>query len=268
MTAPPILSEQQGHVLTLMLNRPERRNPITDVTLVDALVSALETADADLNVRVVILTGAGSAFCSGGDLRQMQAGAGGLVGDTPEQTRLNYQQGIQRIPRAIEALGVPVIAAVNGAAVGAGCDLACMCDVRIASEKARFAESFVSLGLIPGDGGTWLLPRIVGFSQATEMALTGEMIDAKQALSMGLVSRVVSPETLLETCHGVADKIIRHPPQAVRMTRRMLRQSCNLTLDDTLEMAGRNQGVAHETRDHQEAVAAFLEKRDPVFSGQ
>ena len=121
----------------------------------------------------------------------MQPGPDSLIGDSPEATRDNYRQGIQRIPLAMEALGVPVIAAINGAAIGAGCDLTCMCDIRIASHEARFAESFVKLGLIPGDGGAWLLPRIVGFSRATEMALTGEMIDAETALQWGLVSRVV-----------------------------------------------------------------------------
>ena len=148
-----ILTTQDGPIRTLTLNRPERRNPITDLAMVDALVGALQEADADGSVRAVILTGAGRAFCSGGDLRQMQPGPYSLIGDSPEATRDNYRQGIQRIPLAMEALGVPVIAAINGAAIGAGCDLTCMCDIRIASHEARFAESFVKLGLIPGDGG-------------------------------------------------------------------------------------------------------------------
>ena len=147
-----ILTDQQGPVLTLTLNRPEWRNLITDLAMVDAIIAALEAAEADSSVRVVILTGAGRAFCSGGDLRQMQPGPGSLIGATAEETQANYRNGIQRIPRAMESLGVPVIAAVNGAAIGAGCDLTCMCDIRIASTEARFAESFVKLGLIPGDG--------------------------------------------------------------------------------------------------------------------
>ena len=263
-----ILTDQQGAVLTLTLNRPERRNPITDLTMVDAIIAALEAAEADSTVRAVILTGAGKAFCSGGDLRQMQPGPDSLIGATPEETQANYRNGIQRIPRAMESLGVPVIAAVNGAAIGAGCDLTCMCDIRIASTEARFAESFVKLGLIPGDGGAWLLPRIVGFSRATEMALTGDVIDAATALEWGLVSRVVAPEDLLPTCHQMAERIAANPPGAVSMAKRMLRRACTETLDQALDTAGANQGLAHQSRDHAEAVAAFLEKRRPQFTGE
>jgi len=262
-----ILTEQDGAILTLTLNRPERRNPITDLVMVDALVDALEAADADPAVRVVILTGAGKAFCSGGDLRQMQAGPESLIGDTPEATADNYRKGIQRIPLAIEALRVPVIAAVNGAAIGAGCDLTCMCDLRVASTSAVFAESFVKLGLIPGDGGAWLLPRIVGFSRAAEMALTGDKIDAETALAWGLVSRVVTPEELLPTCHALAQRIAANPPGAVGLARKMLRQACDQTLVEALNSAASNQGSAHQSRDHREAVEAFLEKRTPHFTG-
>jgi enoyl-CoA hydratase/carnithine racemase len=263
-----ILTDQQGPVLTLTLNRPDRRNPITDLAMVDAIVAALEAAETDSTVRVVILTGAGKAFCSGGDLRQMQPGPDSLIGATAEETQANYRNGIQRIPRAMESLGVPVIAAVNGAAIGAGCDLTCMCDIRIASTEARFAESFVKLGLIPGDGGAWLLPRIVGFSRATEMALTGDVIDAATALDWGLVSRVVAPEDLLPTCHQMAERIAANPPGAVSMAKRMLRKACTETLDQALDTAGANQGLAHQSRDHAEAVAAFLEKRKPQFTGE
>ena len=263
-----ILTDQQGPVLTLTLNRPERRNPITDLAMVDAIIDALEAAEADSSVRVVILTGAGKAFCSGGDLRQMQPGPDSLIGATAEETQANYRNGIQRIPRAMESLGVPVIAAVNGAAIGAGCDLTCMCDIRIASTEACFAESFVKLGLIPGDGGAWLLPRIVGFSRATEMALTGDVIDATTALDWGLVSRVVAPEDLLPTCHQMAERIAANPPVAVSMAKRMLRKACTETLDQALDTAGANQGLAHQSRDHAEAVAAFLAKRKPQFTGK
>ncbi len=263
-----ILMTQDGAIRTLTLNRPERRNPITDLVMVDALVSALQDADEDPSVRVVILTGAGPAFCSGGDLRQMRPGPDSLIGDSPDVTRDNYRNGIQRIPLAMERLATPVVAAVNGAAIGAGCDLTCMCDIRIASTEARFAESFVKLGLIPGDGGAWLLPRIIGFSRATEMALTGEVIDADTALAWGLVSRVVAPEDLLPTCHAVALKIAANPPAAVGMARRMLRQACDQSLAAALDTAASQQGLAHQTQDHREAVAAFLEKREPRFTGE
>ena len=145
-----VLQERTASILTLTLNLPEKRNPISDPLMVEALVSALQTADGDLNVRNVILTGAGSAFSSGGDLKKMGPGKG-LSDALPAQTRRNYKAGIQRLPLLFQALEVPVIAAINGPAIGAGCDLACMCDVRIAAESARFAESFVKLGIVPGD---------------------------------------------------------------------------------------------------------------------
>ncbi len=263
-----ILTTQDGSIRTLTLNRPERRNPITDLAMVEALVCALQSADADPSVRVIILTGAGRAFCSGGDLRQMQPGPNSLIGASPEATRDNYRNGIQRIPLAMEGLGVPVIAAINGAAIGAGCDLTCMCDIRIASTEARFAESFVKLGLIPGDGGAWLLPRIVGFSRATEMALTGDPIDADTALQWGLVSRVVAAEDLLPTCHSIAMKIAANPPEAVSRAKGMLRKACDQSLAEALDTAAVQQGYAHQTRDHREAVAAFLDKRTPHFTGE
>ena len=167
---------QDGAVVTVTLNRPELRNPISDADMVDALVAALETLNADMTVRVAVLTGAGSAFSSGGNLRQMGAAA---ADRSPVDTRRYYETGIQRIPRAFETLEVPIIAAVNGPAIGAGCDLACMCDMRIAGESARFAESFVKVGIVPGDGGAWLLQRVVGYSKACEMTFTGDPLDQK-----------------------------------------------------------------------------------------
>lgn len=185
-----VLYEQDGGIVTLTLNRPETRNPISERDVVDGLVAALGRLGADPSVRVAILTGAGSAFSSGGDLRAMQDALDARARD-PHATIAYYTQGIQRIPLAFEALDVPVIAAVNGPAIGAGTDLACLCDLRIAADTARFAESFVKIGIIPGDGGAWLLPRIVGWSKACEMALTGDAISAAEALACGLVSQVV-----------------------------------------------------------------------------
>lgn len=268
MSSSPLLTAMDGPVLTVTLNRPEKRNPISDQDMVDALVAAMQAADADTGVRVVILTGAGSAFSSGGDLSKMKAGVGGLRARVPVQTRRNYKTGIQRLPLVFQALEVPVIAAVNGPAIGAGCDLACMCDVRIAGQSARFAESFVKLGIIPGDGGAWLLPRVVGFARATELALTGDTIDAQTALEYGLVSRVVPDDELMTTAHAVAGKIAANPPHAVRMTKRLLREAQVNTLTNILELSAAMQALAHETADHEEAVSAFLEKRTPGFRGE
>lgn len=261
-----VLAERDGAVLTLTLNEPERRNPISDLPMIDALVAALQSADADVGVRVVILTGAGTAFSSGGDLKKMVVGAG-MRDALPALTRPNYKHGIQRLPLLFQALDVPVVAAVNGPAIGAGCDLACLCDVRIAGDSARFAESFVKVGLIPGDGGAWLLPRIVGFSKASELALTGETIDAQAALACGLVSRVVPDAELMAAAREVADKIAANPPHAVRMTKRLLREGQTTSLQTLLEMSAAMQALAHATADHEEAIAAFAARRSPNFSG-
>ncbi len=252
-------TEAQGPIAILTLNQPERRNPISNLGMVEALVSALEKADRDPALRVAILTGAGSAFSAGGDLQQLTAGhEDSLIGCDPGDTPMNYRQGIQRIPRCIEALGIPVIAAVNGPAVGAGCDLACACDIRLGSDRAMFSESFVALGLIPGDGGSWLLPRIVGFSRATQMALTAERIDAHTALSIGLLSEVTSTERLLPRALELAQMIAEHPREAVRATRQLLRRSCQLTLDETLVLAAAEQALAHEREEHRSALAHWM----------
>ncbi|MGB1140014.1 MAG: crotonase/enoyl-CoA hydratase family protein [Halioglobus sp.] len=266
MSKEPVSVSRDDNVVTVVLELPERRNPISDPVMVDALEEALRAADADPGVRAVILTGAGSAFSSGGDLSTMRPGAGGLRDHAPVGTRRNYKQGIQRLPLLLEALEVPVIAAINGPAIGAGCDLACMCDIRIAARSARFAESFVKVGLIPGDGGAWLLPRIVGFSRATEMALTGDIIDADTALAYGLVSQVVPDDELLSAAGNIAAKIAANPAHAVRLTRRLLREAHVSTLPATLELSAAMQALMHETRDHAEAIDAFEQKRKPDFS--
>lgn len=259
--------EVENHIATLTLNDPETRNPISDLPMVEAIIDRLERLNDDLDIRVAILTGAGSAFSSGGNLKKMGE-AGGLNDPLPAQTRRNYKQGIQRLPLAFESLEVPIIAAVNGPAIGAGCDLTCMCDIRIASEKAVFAESFVKVGIIPGDGGAWLLPRAVGFSKACEMAFTGDAIKAEEALACGLVSRVVPHDDLMAEARNLAERIARNPPHVLRMTKRLIRAGQTNTLNTILEMSAAMQATAHATEDHKEAVSALLEKRDPVFTGQ
>lgn len=254
-------------IATITLNRPEMRNPISGDDVVSALCDTLTAMEANPKVRVAILTGAGKAFSSGGDINAMKPGGGGLNAGLPAGTRGNYKRGIQRIPLAFAALEVPVIAAVNGPAIGAGLDLACMCDLRLAGESAKFAESFVKLGIIPGDGGAWLLQRVVGFSKAAEMSLTGDMLDAAEALACGLVSRVVPDTDLLSEAHKLAAKIAANPPHAVRMTKRLLWEARRSDLATVLEMSAAMQAVAHATSDHEEAVNAFLEKRKPVFKG-
>lgn len=261
----PILLERHGHVAVLTINRPGTRNALSGEDMFAAFESRFAELNADQGVRAAILTGSGTAFCSGGNVAEMRDKTG-MFGGGPEEITEGYRLGIQRIPRAFQALEVPIIAAVNGPAMGAGCDLASMCDIRIASSSARFAESFVKLGIIPGDGGCWLLPRVVGQSRAAELALTGDTISADEALRIGLVSRVVAPEELMPAALELAGRIAANPPQVLRWTKQLLRQAQAQTLDQALTEAGRVQGLAHQTADHHEAVNAFFEKRKPVFS--
>lgn len=256
----PVLLTRDGAVATITLNLAAKRNPVSDQATIEGLVDALSRIGADREVRAAILTGAGSSFSSGGDLTTLGQ-AGGLGGGPPADTPAQYKQGIQRVPLAFEALEVPIIAAVNGPAVGAGCDLACMCDIRIAAESARFAESFVKLGLIPGDGGAWLLPRVVGFSKACEMAFTGDPIDAREALACGLVSRVVPDGELMTAARALADRIAANPGDALRMTKRLLVRARGMRLDEALELSAAMQALAHTTPEHREAVATFAARR-------
>ncbi|MDF1485629.1 crotonase/enoyl-CoA hydratase family protein [Ramlibacter sp. H39-3-26] len=260
-----LICEQRGHVVTLTLNQPEKRNPLTGNTAVPELLAAIDRIAADASVRAVVITGAGPAFSSGGDIKAMQHQSSGAVSGL--QIRQDYRAGIQRLPLALFNLEVPVIAAVNGPAIGAGLDVACMCDIRIASEQAKFAESFVKVGIIPGDGGAWLLPRIIGLSRAAELSFTGQTIDAQTALAWNLVSRVVPHAELLPAAYELAERIAVNPPHAVRLTKRLLREALHTRLDTLLELSATFQALSHQTADHREAVAAFLEKRPPQFNG-
>jgi enoyl-CoA hydratase/carnithine racemase len=255
-----LIYEQAGPVVTLTLNRPETRNALTGPAEWDAVVAACDRVQQDDSVKAVILTGAGSAFCAGGNVKDFRDRQG-LAAGTPADVRENYRRGIQKIPLAFQRLDVPTIAAVNGPAIGAGCDLACMCDIRIASDNARFAESFVKLGLIPGDGGAWLLQRVVGYSKAAEMAFTGDLLDAKEAERIGLVSRVVPAEDLLAEARKLAERIAANPGQALRMTKRLLREAQTSRLDTLLELAAAYQALTHHSAEHAEAVNAFLNSK-------
>jgi enoyl-CoA hydratase/carnithine racemase len=261
---PFLKTARDGAVLTLTMSQPETRNALTGNTAVDEFVQACAEIRQDRGVRVVILTGEGPVFSSGGNVKDMQRFFQQQI--APEAIREEYRNGIQRLPRALYNLDVPVIAAVNGPAVGAGLDLTCMCDIRIASEKATFAESFVRVGIVPGDGGAWLLPRAVGRAKAAEMAFTGEAISAQEALECGLVSRVVAPEALMETATGIARKIAANPGGVLRMTKRLLREGESASLDSLLEISASYQAIAHMEPDHHEAVRAFVEKRAAKFS--
>jgi enoyl-CoA hydratase/carnithine racemase len=257
-----LLYEQTGAIVTLTMNSPETRNVLTGNQAPQEFVDACARITADASVRAVILTGAGTAFSAGGNLKHMQ----GMFDLSPGELREWYRQGIQRLANAFYNLEVPTIAAVNGPAIGAGCDLTTMCDIRIASENAAFAESFVKVGLIPGDGGAWLLPRVVGMSKAAEMSFTGDTLTAAEALACGLVSRVVPADQLMPQARALAERIAANPGGALRMAKRLLREGQHLRLDGMLEMASSLQAIAHKTPYHVEAVNAFVEKRKPDFS--
>ncbi|QZH62928.1 enoyl-CoA hydratase/isomerase family protein [Mycolicibacterium farcinogenes] len=254
---PPVLVTRNDGVEIWTLNRADRRNPISDDAMVTALVAEIDRVGLDFETGAVVLTGAGSAFSAGGDVKAMAAGKG-LFGQPAARQRTGYEMGIQRLTRAVVACDVPIVAAVNGPAIGAGCDLALMCDVRIASEKASFAESFVRLGLIPGDGGAWLLPRVVGHARASVLALTGRRISAVTALEWGLVYDVVAPEELIATATELAAEIAAQPRDAVRMTKALLRRAPDIGLDATLEMSAAMQPLCHTTEEHRNAVANLL----------
>jgi enoyl-CoA hydratase/carnithine racemase len=255
---------RDGAVLILTMNQPETRNALTGNTAVEEFVQVCAEIQADRSVRVVILTGAGPVFSSGGNVKDMQRYFQQQL--SPDTIREGYRKGIQQLPKALYHLDVPLVAAVNGPAVGAGLDLACMCDIRIASERATFAESFVRVGIIPGDGGAWLLPRAVGMSKASEMAFTGDALTAQEALACGLVSRVVVPEQLMEAAMTLARKIASNPAGVLRMTKRLLREGERNSLESLLEISASYQAIAHMEPDHHEAVRAFVEKRAPKFS--
>ena len=252
--------EQNGGIVTLTLNKPEERNALSTPAQWAEVVAACERVRADLSVKAVVLTGAGSAFCAGGNVKDMRDKKG-IAGGSAREIADGYRAGIQRIPLALYNLEVPTIAAVNGPAIGAGCDMACMCDIRIASSKAKFAESFVKLGIIPGDGGAWLLPRTVGMSKAAELTFTGDTIGADEALECGLVSLVVAPEELMAAAMALAERIAANPGPALRMAKRLLREGQHVRLDTLLEMSAAFQAIAHHTPEHDAALAAFLEKK-------
>jgi enoyl-CoA hydratase/carnithine racemase len=260
-----LVFEQDGPIVTLTMNAPEKRNALSiEGGSTDAFVQACARIAAEPDVRAVILTGAGSAFSAGGDLKSMRE----RYGMPPAEIREGYRRGIQKIPLALYELDVPTIAAVNGPAIGAGLDLACMCDIRIGAQSSSYAESFVGVGIVPGDGGAWLLPRAVGQSMAAEMSFTGDRLDAAAALSCGLISRIVPDAGLMDAARALAARIARNPPQALRMTKRLLREGQHMRLSSLLELSAAYQALAHTTADHQEALDAWFEKRKPEFQGR
>lgn len=255
-----------GPVARITLDRPTARNAYSEA-MVDGLVRAIDLAERDDGVRCIVLTGEGPAFSAGGDLKRMLQKEGMFAGG-PADLRRRYVDGIQRIPRRLTLAEKPVVAAINGPAIGAGLDLACMCDLRLAARGAQFGSTFVKVGLVPGDGGAYFLARAVGFSRALELMLTGRLVDADEAERIGLVHRVVAPDELLSAAHALARELAALPAVAVRLTKRAAYRSYDLDVDAALEVAAAYQGISQNTADHREAVAAMLERRPPRFTGE
>ena len=260
MTYREISFEQRGTIAILTLNRPEVRNTITEPAMIAEILDACRRVQADETLSVMILTGAGSAFSAGGNVKDMYNKQGMFAGD-PAQIRNNYRQGIQQIPLAFQRLDVPTIAAVNGPAIGAGCDLTCMCDIRLASDQARFGETFVSVGLIPGDGGAYFLPRVIGYAKALELAFTCRVIDAAEALRIGLVSEVVPHERLLERSLELAAEIAKQPARILRLAKRLFSLAQGKSLEETLEISAAFQALCHHSPEHMQALEAFFARQ-------
>ena len=257
-----LLYEVKDHIATITLNRPDKLNAFTG-PMIDAWAGALGEAQADDHVHVVIVTGAGRAFCAGGDVGRMGEGA-----PSPLEHKNQLWENIHRVPRQLEQMDKPVLAMVNGLAVGAGMGMCLMCDVRVASAEARFSTGYVKVGLVPGDGDTYFLPRLVGTAKALELLWTADFIDAQEALRLGIVNRVVPAAELHEVTHTLARQIADGPQVPIRMIKRLVYQSLRLDLRTHLDLVSSHMAIARETRDHAEGVAAFKEKRPPRFQGR
>jgi len=263
-----IIYEKADYIATITLNRPERMNAFTP-QMIDEWYQALLDAHTDPDVRVVILTGAGRGFCAGADVSGR-----GPIGNLMQRDRTlvenrNFlRDGVQRIPRLASIMEKPYIAAVNGAAAGAGMDMASMCDIRFAADSARMGMTYVRMGIIPGDGGAYYLPRIVGMAKALDLIWTGRMIDAQEALQIGYVSAVVPADQLMQYTLDYARKLAKGPAVAIQQAKRLAYRSQDVTLDAALDLASQAMFIAQSTEDAIEGPRSFAEKREPEFKGR
>lgn len=263
-----LLFEKNGHIVTLTMNRPDDRNPLGMDGDGDNFAAAAARINEDSDVRCVILTGAGKAFSAGGNLKAMRDREGTFGASPLEMRDKAYRNNIHRIVRSLWNIEVPAIGAINGPAIGLGNDVGCTCDIRIAADTAKFGATFLKIGLIPGDGGSWLLPRVIGWSNAARLFFTGDVIDPETARSWGLVSDVVPAAALMEEANKLAERICQQPPHSLRMTKRMMRDGMTASFDTIMEMSAAMQVIVQNTEDHKEAVNAFFEKRAPEFKGR
>ncbi|MFZ2949899.1 MAG: enoyl-CoA hydratase-related protein [Desulfuromonadaceae bacterium] len=257
----------ENRIALLTFQRDDVRNALTGTALIEDIVRAAHWVNGNDDVSVLVITGAGSAFSSGGNVKEMKDQSG-TFGGSPAEIQNKYRRGIQQIPLVLSKVEVPVIAAVNGAAIGAGFDLVNMCDIRIASTKAQVGETFINLGITPGDGGAWFMQRLIGYQRAAELTFTGRVIKAAEALEYGIFLEVVEPEALLPRALELAGQIAAKPPVTLRLTKRMMKLAQRSDLPDFLDLCASFQALAHHTSDQMEAVDAFLEKREPRYQGR
>lgn len=244
-------------VAVLLLDRDDVRNALTGTHLMDDIIRVCQWINRTPDVGALVISGVGKAFSAGGNIKDMQQRKGMFAGDGL-QLQDSYRHGIQTMTTHVYRLEVPVIAAVNGAAVGAGMDLSCMCDIRIGSQYARFGETFVNLGIIPGDGGAWFLPKLVGPQRAAELTFSGRLINAEQALDYGLLLQITPSEELLDTAVAMAKTFASKPRHALRISKRLLQAGQRLPLQDFLDYCASQQSLCHGSDQHLEALAAML----------
>lgn len=249
----------KDNIATLMFTRHDVRNALTGTAIADDIVAVVNWVNHQTDIAVLVITGEGSAFSAGGNIKDMADRAGDFAGDV-ETLEQRYRQGIQRIPKALYRCEVPVIAAVNGPAIGAGFDIANMCDIRIASDKAKFGETFINLGIIPGDGGAWFMQRLIGYQQAAHLTFTGEIIDANKAKELGIVLSVVPDDELQHEAFKLATNMAAKPTHALRMTKRLMQMAQRTELDDFLDICAMFQGICHHNPEHIDAVKALMDK--------
>lgn len=260
----PLLYEVDGHIATLTFNRPDRMNTIT-VSMLNLLSELLLKADADPEVRVIVITGNGRAWCAGLDIAAASSGQG-IGGDATSSSTGEFELR-SAPPVVLNKLDTPVIAALNGGAAGYGMDIALGCDIRIASEKAKLSAAYTARGLVPESGGTWLLPRIVGWSKAAELLFTARTLTADEALDFGLVSEVVPPDALMDRAMAVASEVAANAPLAIRAAKRMMRHAMTENLEDHVQRQYLALLPLFGTKDFREALSAYMEKRPPAFEG-
>ena len=263
-----ILRKEEG-IAILTLNRPEKMNAI-NAQMTEELVSTLDDIDEDDQVRVLVITGTGRGFCSGADVGGMTSGTqkGTATVRGAEEIRQGLTRSAGRVIPRLQKMKKPTIAMVNGAAVGAGCDLAFACDLRTGSENTRFMNAFVRIGLFPGWGGTWLYPRVMGLGKALEYLFTGDFIEAAEAEKLGVLNRLVPADQLEKETIALANKIANGPPIAIRLTKLQVYKGLDMDLETALQMAAAAETITLTSQDHQEGVTAFREKRQPKYQGR